>query len=133
MSNDGTAGIASVPQPAPRSVRVANDPSRGFAAIAALGAAFAGIVSHGRHPDVLSTGLAMGFTFLGALIALHVLHFVYRVTVTLAKIAIPVAAVLLVGCALDWPWAETAADWVRAIGSRGVAVAEHAWVALQAR
>jgi hypothetical protein len=113
--------------PAPRRARAANDPSGGFAGIAALGAAFAGFVSYSGNPDVLATTIAAGLTFLGALVALHVLHFVFRVAVVVGKIAIPVTAILLVGNALDWGWAVTATDWLLAAGGKALAFAQHAW------
>jgi len=98
-----------------------------------LGAAFAGFISYVRNPDLLSTAFAVGLTFLGALLALHVLHFAFRLAVLLGKIAIPVVAILLIGCALHWPVAETAVDWLRAAGHQGVDLAARGWTALQAR
>lgn len=98
-----------------------------------LGAAFVGLLSHGRNPDPLATGIAVGGTFLVGLVALHVLRFVMRLCASLAKVAIPVAAVLLLGCALDWPWAQTAVDWLQVAGGRGVEAAEAGWAALRAR
>jgi len=127
------AGAAPVAQPAPPRVRTANDPSGSFSGIAALGAAFAGFLSYGGNPDLLATAFAMGLTFLGALLALHVLHFVFRLAVLLGKVAIPVVAILLVGCALDWPVAERAVDWLRAAGHQGVDLAAQGWTVLQAR
>ena len=127
------ACIAPVAQPAPPPVRTANDPTGSFSGIAALGAALAGFLSYGRNPDLLSTGIAVGLTFLGALLGLHVLHFVFRLAVLLGKIAIPVVAILVVGCALHWPVAETAVDWLWAAGHQGVDLAARGWTVLQAR
>jgi len=127
------ANIAPVAQPAPPCVRIAKEPSGSFPGIAAVGAAFAGFLSYGRIPDLLSTAVAAGLTFLGALLALHVLHFVFRLAVLLVKVAIPVAAILVIGCALHWPVAETAVDWLRAVAHQGVDLAARSWTALQAR
>lgn len=124
---------AELPPPPPRRFRRHDDSSAGFAAIAALGAAFAGFISHDRNPDLLVTGVAMGVTFVGAFVALHVLRIVYRITVQLAKVAVPVAAVILLGCAFDWPWAERAADWALRTGSHGAAVAKDTFEALRSR
>jgi len=120
-------------QPAPSRARTASDPSGGFSGIAALGAAFAGFLSYGRNPDLLSTAVAAGLTFLAALLGLHVLHFVFRLAVLLGKIAIPVVAILLIGCALHWPVAETATHLLREAGHQGVELAARGWTALQAR
>lgn len=128
-----SASTAPVAQPAPPCVRTANAPSGSFSGIAGLGAAFAGLVSYGRNPDLVSTAFAVGLTFLGALLALYVLHFVFRLAVLLVKVAIPVVAILLIGCALDWPVAETAVDWLRTTGHQGVDIAARGWTALQAR
>jgi hypothetical protein len=117
---------------APRRTRARNDPSGGFAGIAALGAAFAGFVCYGRNPDLLATAIAAGLTFLGALILLHVLHFLFRIAVVAGKIAIPVTAILLVGNALDWSWAETATDWLLAAGGKALSAAQHAWAGWRA-
>lgn len=133
MNHDATAGIAPDPRPEPRHLRAAHDHSSGFAGIAAIGAIFAGFASHSRNPDVLATALAVGITFVGALVGLYALHVVYRATVGVAKIAVPAGAVLLVGCALDWPWAETAVHWLCAAGSKGLDLAAHGWAALRAR
>lgn len=131
-----TATVA-LPPPLPvacaaRPVRQASDPSAVFAGIAALGAGFAGFVSHARNPDLLSTGITVGFTFFAALLALFALHVVYRLAVAGAKIAIPVALVLLIGCALDCRWAKTTVRWLGAAGERGVAAAQHGWSAFAA-
>jgi hypothetical protein len=109
---------------------VAGSPARD---IAALGATFAGFVSHSRNPDLLATGLAAGVVFFGALIAMYVLHVAFRVTLVLSKFAIPAAAVLLLGCALDWPWAESAVSWLWAAGSESLTAVEHAWSTVGAR
>jgi hypothetical protein len=119
--------------PAAAPARAANDPSGTFAAIAALGAVFAGFVSHGRNPDLLATGLAAGIVFFAALIALYVLHVAFRATLVLLRFAVPAAAVLLVGCALDWPWAESAVRWLWAAGNEGLAAVHHAWSAASSR
>ena len=105
--------------------------SGGFAGIAALGAGFAGVVAHGRDPDALATAMVVGITFFGAFFGLHLLQAVFRLTVVAAKIAIPGAILLAVGCALYWPWAEVAVDWLRAAGSGGLAAAERIWAACQ--
>jgi hypothetical protein len=126
--------IMAVPQaqPAPPA-RAANDPAGTFAAIAALGALFAGFVSHSRNPDLLATALAAGIVFFAAWIAMYVVHVVLRATLALLKFAIPVAAVLLVGCALDWAWAETAVHWLRAVAEQGIAFVGQAWAAARAQ
>jgi hypothetical protein len=129
---EATPGIAAAAQLAPPSVRTANELSGSFSGIAALGAAFVGFLSHSRNPDALSTGIAMGVTFVGAFVALHVLHFVFRLAVMLAKVAIPVVVVLLIGCALHWPVAEVAADWLWAAGHHGAELAARGWSALRA-
>ncbi|MEO6596082.1 MAG: hypothetical protein ABIP94_15140 [Planctomycetota bacterium] len=133
MTSDRTAVIASVAQPAPPQVRATSAPSISFSGIAALGAVFAGLLSYGRDPDLLTTGFAAGLTFLGALIALHVLRLAFRLAVALGKIAIPAGAILLLGCALHWTWAETAVDWLRVIGIHGVRAAEQGFAAWQGR
>ena len=139
MSKHATAAVAPVSSLAApstrreRATRPANDPSGGFAALATLGAGFAGFVSYDRNHDVLLTAMAFGVTFVGAWLGLHVLYVVYRLTVAVGKVALPVGAVLLLGCALDWPWAERAAHWLRAAGSRGIELAEHGFAALRAK
>lgn len=125
--------MAPVAQPAPVTVRVSNDPAGSFATISAIGAAFAGFVSYAHDPDLLATGFAVAITFFGALIALYVLHVAFRLAVTLGKVAIPAGVILLVGCALDWPWAETTMDWLWTAGSRGVEAAEQGLQTWQAR
>ena len=132
MTN-ASASIAPVAQPAPTRVRTANDSSGGFSAIAALAAAFAGFLSYGQNPDLLSTAVAAGLMFVGALLALHVLHFVFRLAVVVAKVAIPVVVLLLIGRALQWPVAESASRWLSAAGHQGVELAARGWTALQAR
>lgn len=132
MTN-ASASIVPVAQPAPTCARTANDSSRGFSAIAALGAAFAGFLSHSQNPDLLTTAVAAGVVFIGALLALHILQFVFRVTVVLAKGAILVVLLLLVGRALDWPVARSASHWLSAAGHQGVELAERGWAALRAR
>ncbi|MCA8965955.1 MAG: hypothetical protein H6838_19900 [Planctomycetes bacterium] len=133
MTQQGTAAFPPAAPSAPPVVRVVGGASNGFSGIAALGAAMAGFLSYGRDPDLLTTAIAAGLTFVGALIALHVLSFVFRLAVLLGKIAVPVVVILLVGCALDWPWAETAAGWLRTIGSHGLHAAEQGLAALRAR
>ena len=125
------AAPPALPPALPR-VRTANNPSGGFAGIAAVGAAFAGILSYGGNPDLLVTAFAVGSTFLGAFVALHVLHFLFRLAMQLGKVAVPVVAILLLGCALDWPVAERAMDWLREAGHQGVDLAARGWTALQA-
>lgn len=128
---------AAVPPPVPVAVtcaapaRSGSDPSGVFAGIAAIGAAFAGFVAHSRNPDLLSTGITVGFTFFAALFGLFVLHVVYRVAVALAKVAIPVGLVLLIGCAMHCRWAETTVRWLKAAGERGIAAATHGYDALE--
>lgn len=129
---------AAPPQPAPaacasRPPRDANDPSGTFAAIAAVGATFAGFVSWGRNPELLPTAVTVGFVFFAALLALWALHVVYRLAIAFGKIAIPVALVLAIGCALDMRWAEQSVRWLAKAGERGVALAERGWTALDAR
>lgn len=124
--------VSSVAQPAPSPARTGNAPAGTFAAIAALGAVFAGFDAHGRNPDWVTSALAAGLTFCSALVTMYVLHFVFRVTLALLKLAIPVAAVLLVGCSQQWPWAESAVQWLAAVGHRGLVAAEQAWVTLRA-
>ncbi len=115
--------------PAPTRRRAARDSSVGFAGIAALGGAFAGFLSYGQNPDPLTTALAVCLTLVGVWVGLHVLRAVFRLGVLAGKIAIPVTAVLLLGNALDWGWAETATDWLLAAGRRGFEVAERVWAA----
>jgi hypothetical protein len=40
--------------------------------------------------------------------------------------------VLLLGLALDWPWAESAVQWLTAVGRQGLVAAGQAWAALRA-
>jgi hypothetical protein len=128
----GPAAPVPLAHPAPPPLRIVHE-TGSFPGIAALGAALAGFVTWQRSPDVLTTAIAAGVTFLGALIALHVLHFVFRVLAGLGKIALPIAVLLLVGCALDWPWAEHAVDWLWHAGRQGVQAAQQGWTTLQAR
>ncbi|MGE3172167.1 MAG: hypothetical protein AB7O97_06025 [Planctomycetota bacterium] len=124
-----THPTANPPAPAPPASTPAparSDPAGSFAVVAALGGAFAGFVTHGRSHDWLATALAAAITFFGALAALYVLHVVYRLALSGAKIAIPVALMLLVGCALDWHWAETIVRWLRDAGADGVQAAAQA-------
>lgn len=126
--------VPQVALPAPPApARTSHDPSGTFAAIAALGAAFAGYVHHGRDPDLLATAFAVGITFFGAFLALLILHAVFRMTVALGRIVLPVVLVLLVGCALDWRWAEAAVHWLCATGSHGLAAAGRIWESAQTR
>ncbi|MCR9247529.1 MAG: hypothetical protein NXI31_21055 [bacterium] len=122
-----------VPTPAPATVKVVKESTSSFAGIAAVGAAFAGFVSHADNPDWLATGFAVGLTFFGAFVALHVLHLAFKLAATLGKIAVPLAVVLGVGCALDWQWAETLVDWLGILGARILDAAANAWTGLQAR
>ncbi|MBM4063327.1 MAG: hypothetical protein FJ265_19845 [Planctomycetes bacterium] len=128
------ACAASVPHahPAPPPLPAAHG-TGSFPAIAALGAALAAFLTWQRQPDLLTTTIAAGLTFLGALIGLHVLHFVFRVIAAVGKFVLPIAALLLIGCALDWPWAERAVDWIWHAGRQGLHVAEQGWVTLRAR
>ncbi len=120
-----------VPPPAPASPPARRDSSAGITALAGLGAAFAGLLSHGRNPDLLTTSIAVGITFAGAFVGLHLLRLLLRLVAAVGKVAIPVAALLLIGCALDWPWAQTAVDWLSVVGGQGVEAAERGWVALR--
>ena len=92
--------------------------------MAALGATFVGFLSYGRDPDVLTTTIAAGGTFLATWVALYALHIALRVTVMIAKVAVPVAALLFVGCLLDWQWAESLVDWLGWLSSKGAEVAD---------
>jgi len=112
--------------------RSADDPTRAFTGIAALGGVFAGWISYDRNPDLLATGIAAGATFLGALLALWALFIVFRVTMVCVRIAVPVALVLTIGCALDWPWAKSTVRGLLKVASQTVAVAERGWEALRA-
>lgn len=131
MATHATAGPAPVAPPALPQARTQRIPTSGFAALAALGAAFAGLVSWHRNPDPLPTALVAGVAFGGAFLGLCALHIVSRLVLAVARVAVPVAAVLLLGCALDWHWAETAVDWLQAAGSRGVDAAARGWAALR--
>ena len=128
-----SATLAPVPPPLPTQARPAPDSSRGFASIAAVGAVFAGFLSHRQNPDLLATAVAAGLMFLGALLALHILHFAVRVAVVVAKVAVLGVVLLLVGRVLDWPVAESASRWLFAAGQQGVELAARGWMALQAR
>ncbi len=133
MTSNPTAVPPPIAQPLSPLPRLACGPSSSYAGIAALAAAFAGIVTYGRESDMLSTALAMGLTFLGAWFVLCVLQFVFRLVVTVTKVVIFAAAILLVGCVLDWHWAECAVDWLRTFGGHAVEAAENGWTAWQAR
>lgn len=119
--------------PAHPVVRNANDPSGAFTGVAALSGAFAGFLSYSHEPVILPTALAAGVTFLGALVALHVLNLVFRVTFTLGKFAIPAAVILMIGCALDWPWAETAVHYIGLGWDTAVDATSNAWAMWQTR
>lgn len=130
--NAHTAPVAVPPPPQPVA-RASNTPSAAFVGVAALASAFGGFVTYSHDPAILPTAIAASVTFFGALIALHVLHLAFRVTYALGKVAIPVAAILFIGCVLDWQWAETAVDWTQAILSRGVDAAARGWVGWQSQ
>lgn len=128
-----SATLAPVPPPLPTCSRPAPDSSRGFTSIATLGAVFAGFLSYRQNPDLLATAVAAGLMFVGALLALHILHFVVRLAVVVAKVAVLGVVLLLVGRVLDWPVAESASRWLFAAGQQGVELAARGWTALQAR
>lgn len=117
--------------PAPAACRPTNDPASTFAVVAGLGAAFAGFVTYGRNPDPLATAMMVGCTFFILLAGLFVLHIVYRLAISVTKVALPVALVLLVGCALDWHWAERAVHWLRVAAHQGVVAVERGWSAVE--
>ncbi|MFT4843950.1 MAG: hypothetical protein ACI8UD_002017 [Planctomycetota bacterium] len=131
MTNEGTASLAAPAPPAPplparASViaRVADKGSVSFVGMAALGATFVGFLSYGRDPDVLTTSVAIVATFIGTWIALYVLHIALRLTMMIAKVAVPVAGLLLLGCVLDWQWAESFVDWLGWLSSKGAEAAD---------
>ena len=113
--------------------RVTQGPSGTFATIAALGAALAGFAHHSYDPDWLATAFAVGITFFGAFLGLLVLHVVFRMTLAVGRVAMPIALVLLIGCLSDWRWAESAVDWLWAAGSHGLSTAGQIWSSAQAR
>ncbi len=116
------------PPPAPSCGRRAGSaPSAGYAVLATLGAGVAGLASHYQNPDVLTTGIAAGITFVGAFLGLHLLHWVGRLVWGAARIAAPVALVLAIGCALDCRWAERTVRWLHAAGERGLSLAHQAF------
>ncbi|MBK8096767.1 MAG: hypothetical protein IPK26_06650 [Planctomycetes bacterium] len=125
--------VPQVTHPAPLPAPVKRDPSGTFAGIAALGGAFAGFVHHSYDPDLLATAIAVGITFFGAFLALLVLHAIFKMTLAVGRVAMPIALVLLLGCLLDWRWAEAAVDWLWTAGSHGLSAAGRAWSAAQAR
>lgn len=131
MTHHATASIP-IAYPPPPPPRVAQE-TGSFPGIAALGAALAGFLTWQSSPDLLTTSIAAGLTFLGALIGLHVLHFVFRVLAAVGKVALPIGGLLLVGCALDWPWAEHAVDGLWEMGRQGMHAAEQGWATLRAQ
>lgn len=133
MIRHGTEATISAPPPVPAApaCRPSHEPAGTLAVVAALGAAFAGFVSHGRNPDPLATAMLVGGTFFVLLAGLFVLHIVYRLAISATKVALPVAVVLLVGCALDWHWAERAVHWLRVAAHQGVVAVERGWSAAE--
>ena len=126
MTNEGTVSMAVPvpPLPAPVAVRAAGKGSASFVGMAALGATFVGFLSYGRDPDVLTTSFAAAATFIGVWVALYVLHIALRLTVIIAKVAVPVAGLLLLGCVLDWQWAESVVDCLGRLSSKGAEAAD---------
>lgn len=130
MTNNGTVAMAAAaPAPPPPvaariAPRVLKSDSVSFFGMAALGATFVGFLSYGRDPDVLTTSFAAGATFIGTWVALYALHIALRLTVMIAKVAVPLGALLLLGCVLDWQWAESAVDWLSWLSSKGAEAAD---------
>lgn len=134
MTNEGTASLAAPAPPAPPAppppalalvrARVTDKGSVSFVGMAALGATFVGFLSYGRDPDVLTTSVAVGATFIGTWIALYALHIALRLTVMIAKVAVPVAGLLLLGCVFDWQWAESVVDCLGWLTSKGAEAAD---------
>lgn len=127
------APVAPAAQVAPHPIRRVGSGSVNLLGMAALGATFAGFLSYQRNPDVLTTGIAVVLTFFGTVLALYVLHLAFRVAVLGLKVAIPAAVLLAIGCGYDWPWAESAVDWLMAVGSKGAQVADQQWTQWRAR
>ncbi len=127
------APVAPAAYVAPPPIRRVSRGSVNFLGMAALAATFAGFLSYERNPDVLKTGVAVVLTFFGTVLALYVLHFAFRVAVVALKVVIPVAVLLAVGCACDWPWAESTVDCLMAVGSKGAQVADQQWTEWRAR
>lgn len=109
-------------QPVPVRVMRESD-SVSFVGMAALGATFVGFLSYGRDPDVLTTALASGATFVVTWGALYVLHLALKMTMLAAKMLLPFGLLLAIGCAADWQWAETTVDWISYFAGRGAEVA----------
>ncbi|MEM6675383.1 MAG: hypothetical protein AAF726_21215 [Planctomycetota bacterium] len=87
-------------------------------------AGFAEYSSSSATPDAVATG-AIVFGVVG--VALVVLVFVVKILLQLAKVAIPVGALLVVGNLMEWEWAQATTQWLRTAGGEVVVAAEKAW------
>lgn len=127
--------VPSIP-PAPAVARPASRAAstvRSHAAIAALGAAFAGIVTNSRGDGPLQVALTMVVVFFGAVVLQFVLSLVFDLCMHLARLAVPVALVLLLGHLWHWRWADDVLHWIRTAGGHAVAAAGHAIAEWQTR
>jgi hypothetical protein len=126
MTNERSESLA-VPAPslsAPVRLRAGGKGAVSFVGMAALGATFVGFLSYWREPDVLATSFAAGATFIAIWVALYALHIALRLTVIIAKVVVPVAGLLLLGCVLDWQWAESFVDCLGRLSSKGAEAAD---------
>ena len=73
---------------------------------------------------LLATSFAAGTTFIAIWVALYALHIALRLTVIIAKVVVPVAGLLLLGCVLDWQWAESFVDCLGRLSSKGAEAAD---------
>ena len=79
-------------------------------------------------PAVSKRGLPTGAERTAAVaVGLLACLLVFRALAVVAKIAVPIAALLFVGNLAEWQWAKDATDWLRDAGTRIVEAAESTW------
>ena len=108
------------PVPAARARGSFRASSGSFAIASVIGAVFAGFVTESRTGNGMATATAAVVVFVAAFVGLHLLQLVVHACLQLAKVALPAALILALGCALDWPWAEAAATWSIEMAGRGI-------------
>ncbi len=111
----------------------ASEGLRGYAVIAALGAAFTGFVTHGRGDAPLVVVMMVALVFFGALVLQFLLHVVFHLCMQLVRLTAPMALLLLIGHLCHWQWADGALHWLRVAGGHAVEVAGQAHAAWQGR
>lgn len=118
--------------PAPQGQPAAATPSgsrfqKHILVIALLFGAVSGLIGYGQSSE-LSDGITDGLiTFVITACVLHLLLFVVKVLLQVAKVAIPLALVLVLGHFLDWKWAQATTQWLKENGTTVVEAAEKQW------